>query len=1134
MNNKSINQKAHLFYALLKKIPVAMRITLLLLFVLTCQLQAEHIYSQDTKISLDLNNSTIEKVLQTIEEKSDYYFLYNSKLIDVDRKVSVRVKNAAISAVLEKLFKSENVEFEVKGSQIILSPKEMYSQITAVAEAVQQQKKIITGTVVDAAGEPIIGANIVEVGTTNGTVTDVDGKFSLSVEPDATIRISYIGYLEQNINTAGRTNFNITLLEDTQALEEVVVVGYGVQKKETLTGSITTVKGAELIKTPTTNATHMLAGRLPGLTVVQRSGEPGADDAIIRIRGTNTLGDNNPLVVVDGVPGRSLSRIDPNSIESMTVLKDVSAAIYGAQAANGVILITTKRGAVGKPTVSVNLNQGYTQPTVIPRMANGSEYAILLNELDMYDGREPRYTEEQIRLFTSGTDPWRYPNTDWFKVVLKPWSGQNNINAQMNGGGENFRYFVSGGYKFQDAFYNNSVSNYKQYDVRVNLDTDISQHVKIGIDLYGRLQDNTSPTQGYNWIFRTTTLGSPNIHAVWPNGKPGPDIIEGRNPVIASTDAAGYDNNKTYVLNSSIKLVAQIPWIEGLSLTTSANLDKSFQNRKRWETPWEVNTWDRKTVDEDGIPVLNSAMVPFPDPRLTQYMSDGQMLLFNGVLNYDRTFNNHGLNFMVGTEAREGNGNSFNAYRRHYVSTAIPELFAGGGQDKDNSGSSYENARANFFGRMNYNYSQKYLIEFVWRYDGSYMFPQESRFGFFPGISLGYRISEEEFWKNNVPFVDHLKLRASYGQTGNDRIGEWQYLSSYGYSSNVYNFGINEEHKLLYESRIANENITWEVANQANIGFDSYLFNNKLYVEFDYFDYRRSKILWWRNASVPTTTGLSLPRENIGKVTNNGFDFRISYQDKIREFGYNIALNGGYAKNKITFWDEPPGAPEWQRSTGRPIGANLYYEAIGIFRDEAAVNAYPHWENARPGDIIFKDVNDDGVINGLDRVRIEKSDIPRFTGGLDIELSYRQFDFSVLLQGAAGAVRYLSTESGQIGNYLKDFYDKRWTPENPDSEGPRAYNRDAEYWRNNSNTYFLHKTDYIRLKNLEIGYTIPKSINNILGISNMRVYINGYNLFTFAPDFKDFDPESPSSSTSGQGQPYPAQRVINGGINITF
>lgn len=1130
----------------IKRTWTVMKISVITLFVIVFQATAVSSYSQVTVFSVRENNKELTELFRQIEKESEFLFFY----VDADVKniyVSVDSKNENIQKVLEKALYNTGLTFEINDRNINIVRK------TMLPVSQQTDKRQITGVVIDEKGEPVIGANVLEKGTPNGSITNIDGQFNLSVSANAILQVSYIGYISQEIVVGTRTHFQISLKEDFETLEEIVVIGYGTQRKATLTGSITSVKGSDLIKAPTTNASHMLAGRMPGLTTIQRSGEPGADDALIRIRGVNTLGENNPLVVVDGVPGRSLSRIDPASIESISVLKDASAAIYGSQAANGVVLITTKRGSTGKPNITVNFNQGFSQPTRIPEMCDGSEYATLINELDIYEGRTPRYTQQDIQNFTGGSDPWKYPNTDWFDAVLKPWSGQNNLNAQMTGGKDDLSYFISAGSKYQDAFYRNSISNYKQVDFRSNLDAKISKDVKISVGLYGRLENTTSPaigrltdgttaTQGFRTIFRTTTLGNPNVHAVWPDGSPGPDILEGNNPVTIATNASGFDNNKVYTLNSNFKLDINIPWIKGLTFAGSISFDKSFQNRKRLETPWEVNTWDGVSYNAQGLPVLSSAKVPFNDPRLTQFMYDNQLFLINGVLNYETQINKHGIGIMAGTEAREGKGNNFWAYRRHYVSTVISELFAGGGQDKDNSGTAYENARLNYFGRINYNFDQKYLLEFIWRVDGSYMFPESHRYGFFPGVSAGWRASEEKFWKENLSFIEEFKLRASYGQTGNDQIGQWQYLSSYGYSSSyVYNFGVNEGHKILYESRIPNETVTWEVANQANIGFDSYFLDNKLYFEFDYFNYKRSKILWWRNASVPASTGLTLPRENIGKVKNQGIDFMISYRDRIKDFGYNISLSGGYARNKITYWDETPGIPGYQQSTGKSIptdpsdlNRDLFYEAIGIFKSQEEIDAYPHWENARLGDIIFKDVNQDGVIDGLDRVRNNKNHIPRFTGGLNLGVNYKQFDLSVLFQGAAGAVRYISVESGYIGNFTKDFYNNRWTAENPTSKGPRTYNRDAEYWRNNRNTYFLHKSDYIRLKTLELGYSFPASLNDKLRIKGLRVYVSAYNLFTFSPDLKDFDPESESPDIGGEGQPYPAQKVVNAGISLNF
>jgi TonB-linked SusC/RagA family outer membrane protein len=538
----------------------------------------------------------------------------------------------------------------------------------------------------------------------------------------------------------------------------------------------------------------------------------------------------------------------------------------------------------------------------------------------------------------------------------------------------------------------------------------------------------------------------------------------------------------------------------------------------------------------------------FDDPRLSQDTEFNQNILINGFINYETSIADiHNIKFMVGGERRTGQGDRFNAYRRFFVSTAVDQLFAGGERDMLNGGSAFQSARLNYFGRVNYNFLEKYLVEFVWRYDGSYIFPENKRYGFFPGISAGWRISEEGFFKDNVAFVNNLKIRGSWGQTGNDRIAEYQYLSSYAYGrfdatgnyddsyrspfmNESYIFGIDQENKALYEALIPNRNVTWEVANQSNIGFEAQLLDNKISLEADYFYNRRSEILIKRNASIPGSTGLTLPRENIGKVANQGFDFSVGYNNNIGDFNYQVNLNAGYAINKILFWDEAAGVPSYQQSTGSPMFTDVFYEATGIFRDEEQVNNTPHFSGARPGDIIFRDVNNDGTIDANDRVRSKYNDIPRWNGGLNLNMQFKGFDLAILFQGAAGAVQYVSTESGEIGNFLKSFYDQRWTAENPNASGPRTFNRDNEYWRNNRNTHFLHKTDYIRLKNLQLGYTLPLNVSKKVGMQGVRFYVSGFNLLTYSPDFKDFDPES--NNASGQG--YPLQKVFNGGLTLTF
>ena len=930
----------------------------------------------------------------------------------------------------------------------------------------------------------------------------------------------------------------------TQEMQQVVVVGYGTTKKKTLTGAITSIKGSDIIKSPVMNVSNSISGRLPGVTAITRNAEPGSDGATIRIRGSNTLGDNSALVVVDGIPGRSLERIDPNSIESITVLKDASAAIYGSQAANGVILITTKRGKIGRPQLTVNVSKGLTQPTRIPKMTNAAQYATALNELDIYANKVPRYSAEDIQKFADGSDPWGHPNTDWFDAVLKNWSNQDQANVTVSGGSEFMRYFVSLGAKTEDAYYKNSATKYNQYDFRTNLDIDVTKdkNINVSMDVVGRLENSNFPgrTGRGTDIFGALQRGKPIMPAYWPNGLPGPDVERGENPVALATDMTGFTDNKYYVLNTNLKLNVKIPWVSGLSLTGNASIDKGFRFNKNFQQPWYLYSWDGISYDADKNPVLVRGQKGISDANLTQYMEDNHDYLVNGLINYTKTIAlDHHLSFLAGMETRTGGQDRFDAYRRYFVSTALPQLSAGGSNALNNSGTAFHNARLNYFGRVNYNFREKYLAEFVWRVDGSYIFPEAGRYGFFPGVSVGWRLSEEKFWNDNLSSLsDNVKLRASYGKTGNDRIDPYQYLSTYGFNATTYIFDITNEEKALLETRIPNPNVTWEVAKQADIGIDASFLKNKLSVTFDYFDYKRSNILWARNASVPRSTGLTLPRENIGKVSNTGFDFDVTYHDKAGDFGYSININGGYAKNAITFWDESPGAPVYQQSTGHPMPTDpnnpnndLYYQAIGIFADQAAVDKVPHWPGARPGDVVFKDVNGDGVIDANDRIRSDKNDIPTLTGGLGFDLRYKNFDLSFLFQGAAGAVRYLRFEAaGNFGNYLLSDYTDRWTPDNINGTKPRMFDRTDQYYRSERSTYLVHKTDYVRLKNLEIGYSLPSKFLTKLSIQDFRLFANGYNLFTYSPDYKDFDPEDNNQG----GINYPLQRILSFGLSITL
>lgn len=1028
--------------------------------------------------------------------------------------------------------------------------------------SVLAQTREVSGVVISGEDNlPLPGVSVLVKGTTTGTVTDVDGKFNVNVSgSDATLVLSFIGFTTLEVPVGDRSTFDLTLLPDTKSLEEVIVVGYGEQKKETITGSVATVKGKELTKSPAMNLSNSLAGRMAGVVAVNRSGEPGYDGSGIRIRGSNTLGNNDALVVIDGIPARAggLERLNPNDIESISVLKDASAAIYGSRAANGVILVTTKRGSTGAPELTFQANQGWAQPALLPKLANAAEYATALNELNIYElptsewaaaneaykqtgeftrpngqVRTAPYSPAEIELYRNGSDPWNYPNTDWYGETLKTWSPQSRYNLQLVGGSENVKYLTSLGYQNQDAYYKDAATGYKQYDFRINLDANVNKYVKVGLGILAREEFRFFPTRGAGAIFRMQMRGKPNQPAYWPNGKPGPDIENGENPVVITTNATGYDRDKRDYIQTTGNLEIKIPGVEGLKFTGTAAIDKYIRYTKRWEIPWTLYQMGNG-FEEDGVtPVLVPSKRGPAEPRLSESNSQQLNILLGGVFSYDKTFNDvHTLNVVAGVNRETIEGNNFSAYRRFFISTAIDQMFAGGDLQKDNSGGAFNRARLNYFGRVAYNYKEKYLAEFLWRNDGSYIFPEDTRFGFFPGIMLGWVVSEENFWKNSLGGTfDFFKIRGSWGQLGNDQIGEYQFLSTYGFSSYIIG---GAETKTLFETRVPNTAITWEVANNSNLGFEGQFLQGKVFFEFDLFYNKRTNILWQRNASVPQSTGLSLPAENIGEVENKGFDLNLGIRGGKGEFQYTASINGGYAKNKILFWDEAPGAPDWQRSTGSPMNTGLVYQYDGVFPDQQSIDSETLdysaiTNNLRPGDMKYRDYNGDGKITPDDRVRLDNNNIPTFQGGINLSANWKGFDLTILFQGAAGARQWISAgESGNIGNYLSDIYDDRWTIDNPSSTDPRLANRNDQYW-SGGNTYWFRPSDYIRLKNLEIGYNLPATLTEKVGVKNARLYVNGLNLITWSK-VKVYDPESDAAT----GQYYPQARVINTGISVSF
>jgi len=1035
-----------------------------------------------------------------------------------------------------------------------------YSQIT------------ITGTVTESeAYTGLPGTNVVIKGTATGTITDIDGNYTIDVPNTETVLVfSSVGYATFETTVGSRTVIDIPLVPETTALDEIVVVGYGTQQKVTVTGAVVDVKGKELVKSPAIDVTNSLAGRMAGVQVVQNSAEPGYDGAEIKIRGNNTLGNTSPLIVIDGIPDRAggFGRLNPQDIESISVLKDASAAIYGARAANGAIIITTNRGKTGKPTVNFDMSYGWSQPTVIPEMSNAVEYANIINELPIYRnipvnewdaawdaiqstgtytsptaGVSPisaTYSPAEVQAHGDGSNPWLYPDTDWFGDAFKTWSPQSRYDVQISGGAKRIRYFASMGYLNQDAYYKNSATFYKQYSARINLDADISDWFKVDIGLLGRREDRNFPTQGAGAIFRMLMRGRPTEPEVWPTGEPGPDIENGQNPYVVTTNATGFTSDPTDYFQSNGKLTITQPWVEGLKLELSGAVDYSSRMTKTWETPWELYyLLDPTNQLPDGSYELSPAVRSnFTDPRLTQRFRSSLNTNLTAILSYERTFGDHRIGAMAGVTKEQFSGDDFQAFRRNYITAALDQLFLGGTENQNVDGSGYERARLGYYGRVQYDYRQKYLVEFIWRYDGSYIFPENSRFGFFPGILAGWNISNENFF--DVSWIDYLKLRASYGQMGNDVVFYNDALQEYAFLS-AYTFGqypINRSVvNTLQETVLANPDFTWEKANNMNIGLDATFLNNSLDLTLEYFYNKRTDILIQETGSTPQSSGIAdlLPPVNAGKVDNKGFEFSLMYSHNKSEVRWNVGANAGYAKNTVVYMDEIPGAPEWQWQEGKPMNAHLVYKSAGAFLDaeDVAANTVDYsgvTADLKPGDMKFEDIDGNGIINGDDQIRLDQSDEPTWNYGANFNLTWKGFDFSILFQGAAGHSIRIYTESGDIGNYLKYFHDNRWTVDNPSSVYPRAHSRGDTYYSGGAfsdNTYWLFDRDYLRLKNLEIGYTVPMGKQNV--VQRFRVYLRGFNLLTFHKN-KIYDPEG----TNSAGTFYPQARIISGGFSIAF
>lgn len=996
--------------------------------------------------------------------------------------------------------------------------------------------------VVRSAGTPVSGVTVTVKGTSTATTTDDQGRFSLSAPAGSTLAFSHVNYTALELAADASTEMDVQLELLNTSLGEVVVVGYNTQRKATVTGSISVVKGADLVKSPQPNLSNSLAGRFSGIVINNRAGEPGYDGSSFTIRGLATTGNNDVLIVVDGIPGQvgGLERLNPNDIESISVLKDASAAIYGSRAANGVILVTTKRGKSGKPTIDASFNQGFSSPTRLPKMADAATYATIMNEIAYYNnkagGMNQQYTEEEINKFANGSDPLNYPNTDWTKETLKGSALQNQANISVSGGSENVRYFISTGALYQDGLYKNGATKYKQYNFRSNIDASITNDFKVGLYLSGREEDRQYPIASAGDIFRSIYRAYSTIPGRYPNGLPS-NGIEGNNPIMMATDIGGVTKNPSQVFNGILKGSYNISALKGLSIDGFAAFDKSWTYSKSFSIPYLLYSYDRNTGNYNSRIVGGSNNAA----SLTESQQNIGQTTYNIKLNFNRRFGSHGINAFVGYEQSKIKRNNLGASRINFLSILTPELSQGGtaATDRDNSGGSYTFTRKSYFGKLGYDFGEKYLAEVQMRIDGSSTFPKGNQYGYFPSVSAGWRISKESFM-DDVSFVKDLKLRASYGALGNDNVGLFQYFTNYTLKNQFVVETGNGPVIVpgLDLTKLANSNIHWEDARKTDIALEGVVFNNFNF-EFIYFRQQRSNILAVRNASIPFVSGIVnpfsadplVPSENIGKVNSRGVEATLGYSNRNGKLHYNISGNFTYAKSNIVFIDEAPGVLGYQRQEGHPLNTYLLYNAIGIFRDQAEIDRLPHLSGAQPGDLIYEDYNKDGQITADDQVRSKYGNIPQITYGAVFSFDYNNFDLSFVLAGQAKVSQYVLPESGTVGNFYSSWADNRWSPSNPNGSYPRVDTRASASVNGGlyNSTFWLNDASFLRMKNIELGYNFASSLLSRIRMQSARVYVNAFNLFTITK-VKDYDPEG----SSGSGQFYPQQKIINVGVNLRF
>ena len=1070
----------------------------------------------DARISLNLQNVPLKEVFSRIEDQSNYIFVYYDNILDASRRVSISVSDQTVGDVLEVLFAGTENTWKLSGRQIVIG------KAAAAGKTEKQTTLRVMGSVKDHSGEPLIGVTVFVKERPNiGTATDINGNYLIDVLPDDVLEFSYVGYKTQDVAVAGRGLLDVVLEQNDALLDAVEVVGYGVQKKISVIGSQQSIQVDEL-KVPAANLTQGLAGRVAGLVSVQRTSEPGFDDADIYIRGISTLtaSMSAPLTLVDGVP-RSFANVDPEDIESFSILKDASAtAVYGVRGANGVIIINTKSGLKGRPKFTVRYTEGITTPTKITDFVDGATYMEMSNEASTTRGGGTLYSREVIEKTRTHADPYLYPNVDWMDEILRDYSHNRSANVNVSGGSDKAVYYIGLAYYDEDGMYKdtkladyNSNTYYRRYNVTTNLTLNPFRTTEIKLGIQGYLANANYPASSQATIFESAYFTQPTyIAPMYPDGKLGAFSGGGLNPV-AELGATGYANQWRSQVYSNLRVTQQL--CKGLSITGMFSFDTyNYTSNRFTKSP---NTYHATGRDANGNLIYEQTRQGTENLAYSLSAKGDRTIYLEAALNYKNTFGRHDVSGMLlFNQSDEINTKATN------VEEALPYRFRG------------------LAGRFTYGFDDRYFAEFNFGYNGSENFALKNRYGFFPSMGLGWVISNESFFEPLTGVIQYLKVRGTWGQVGNSQISgrRFAYLATVTDSSSTsYTFGKNMDQN--FGTTAINEyavDVTWEVADKTDIGVDMRLLNNKLNFQFDYFKESREGI-YLRRSSIPAYVGMiNNPYGNIGRVENKGVEFSINYANSWGDWSLSLMGNYSFNRNKV-LEDDSTAAYPWQSTIGNKIGQRFGLVALGLFESYEEIAASPmQTGDTRPGDIKYKDVNGDGKIDEYDKVPIGWGSVPEIMYGFGFSIGWKNLSLTAMFQGAAHVDAMLSGEGvlpfsqgSSRGNLLSNITD-RWTEQNPSQDVfyPRLSigNINMNY---ETSTWWLKNTDYLRLKNIELSYRLPDRWMKRIHLDNARVFIQGVNLLTFS-SFKIWDVEL----GDGRGARYPNIASVSLGVNFNF